>query len=51
MSKEMVAKLIEMIEEHGIRPVIARTFEWDNAKGAFETLLRQEEVGKVVIKV
>lgn len=46
-----MARLIGMIEEHGIRPVIARTFEWDNAKEAFEMLLGQTEVGKIVIKV
>ena len=51
MSRDMNIELVRIIEEHGIRPVIARTFEWDNAKEGFKMLLDQTEVGKVVIKV
>lgn len=51
MSRDMNIELVRMIEEHGITPVIARTFEWDNAKEAFKMLLDQTEVGKIVIKV
>jgi NADPH:quinone reductase-like Zn-dependent oxidoreductase len=51
MSRDMNIELVRIIEEHGIRPVIARTFEWDKAKEAFKMLLDQTEVGKIVIKV
>lgn len=51
MSKDMNIELVRMIDEHGIRPAIARTFEWEQAKEAFKMLLDQTEVEKIVIKV
>ena len=51
MSRDMNLELVRMIDEHGIRPIIARTFEWEQAKEAFKMLLDQTEVGKIVIKV
>lgn len=51
MSRDMNIELVRMIEEHGIHPVIARTFEWDEAKEALNMLLNQTVVGKIVIKV
>ncbi len=45
--KDMVA----FIDEHGIKPPIARTFAFDQAKEAYRTSASGEPFGKVVIKI
>ncbi|KAL8834467.1 MAG: hypothetical protein Q9176_007491 [Flavoplaca citrina] len=51
VSSGMVVKLLEVIQEQRIRPVIAREFEWKDAKQAFEYSIGWSGVGKIVIKV
>lgn len=46
----MVEELLRKLDASKIHPVIARTFEWDEAKAAFELLMNQSEVGKIVVK-
>lgn len=41
--------MIDFINEHTIRPVIAKEFDFDEAKEAFEYLRNLSKVGKVVI--
>lgn len=42
--------MLRVITEHEIHPVIAKTFEFEEATEAFEYLKAQSAVGKVVIK-
>lgn len=51
MSREMIIELVRKVEEYGIRPVIARTFEWNEGKDALNMMLDQTVVGKIVVKV
>lgn len=46
----MVEELVRRVDASKIHPVIAKTFEWGEAKAAFELLMSQSEVGKIVIK-
>jgi NADPH:quinone reductase-like Zn-dependent oxidoreductase len=39
------------VEEYNIHPLVAKTFEWEEAPKAFEALINQTAVGKVVIRV
>lgn len=50
-SKVMFEALVEFVEKHDIHPVIAKTFEFEEAKEAFEYTRTLSEVGKVVIKI
>ncbi|PVH76074.1 NAD(P)-binding protein, partial [Cadophora sp. DSE1049] len=43
--------LLELVNEHQIHPLIAEAFEFEDAKMAFERIMRREVVGKVVIRV
>ena len=47
----MTEEAMKIVEEHRIHPVIAKVFEWGDAKEAFEMLNRQWVVGKIVIKI
>jgi len=47
----MVEECVEMMEAHDLHPVVAEIFEWQDAPKAFEALLKQNAVGKIVIKV
>lgn len=49
-SKTMSEELVRRVDADKIRPVIAKTFEWREAKDAFELLMNQSEVGKIVVK-
>jgi NADPH:quinone reductase-like Zn-dependent oxidoreductase len=51
MSRAMVEECVEMMEAHDLHPVVAEVFEWQDAPKAFEALLKQSAVGKIVIKV
>ena len=48
---DMGVELVRRVDTHKIRPIIARCFEWSQAKDAFALLMDQSLVGKVVIKV
>ena len=49
-SKTMNEDLVRRVEADKIHPVIAKTFEWSEAKEAFALLMNQSEAGKIVIK-
>ena len=49
-SKAMSEELVRRVEAAKIHPVIAKAFEWDEAKDAFELMMKQSAVGKIVIK-
>ncbi|KAL8712467.1 MAG: hypothetical protein Q9220_003315 [cf. Caloplaca sp. 1 TL-2023] len=51
MSRPMEEDLVRIVDEHKLRPAIAKVFEWKDAKEAFEYSLQWSGVGKVVIKV
>jgi NADPH:quinone reductase-like Zn-dependent oxidoreductase len=44
-------ELVRFVEERGIEPVVAKTFEFDQAVEALETLKGQKEVGKICIRI
>lgn len=41
--------MVEFITDHDIHPVLAKTFEFNEAKEAFEYARNLSDVGKVVI--
>ena len=43
--------MVEFIDEHGMKPVIAQTFALDDAKDAYEAAASSKHFGKVVIKI
>ena len=49
-SKPMSEELVRRVDAGKIHPVIAKVFEWSEAKEAFEMLMNQTGVGKIVIK-
>ena len=49
-SKTMVEELVRRMDADKIHPVIAKTFEWREAKEAFGMLMNQSGVGKIIIK-
>ena len=46
----MGEELVRRVEVGKIHPVIAKTLEWSAAREAFQFLMSQSEVGKIVIK-
>ncbi|KAF2636536.1 NAD-P-binding protein [Massarina eburnea CBS 473.64] len=50
-SRDMTAEFVSFVEEHGIKPVIAKTFEFDQAIEAFDALQKQNAVGKIIIRI
>lgn len=51
MLQETMDYLLELVEEHGIRPVIDQEFELANAGEAHLRMERRENIGKVIIKI
>ena len=49
-SKTMIEELVRRMEADKIHPLIAKVFEWTEAKEAFAMLMKQSAVGKIVIK-
>ena len=49
-SKTMSEELVRRVDVGKIRPLIAKTFKWSDAKEAFEMMMNQSGVGKIVIK-
>ena len=49
-SKAMSEELVRRVDAGKIHPVIAKVFEWSEAKEAFEMLMNQTGVGKIVVK-
>ena len=50
VSKTMVEELVRRMDADKIHPVIAKTFEWHEAKEAFQLLMNQSGIGKIIIK-
>lgn len=48
---DMVERAVEIISEHQIHPPISRLYKWQGAREAFEALVSQSVVGKIVIEV
>lgn len=46
----MSEELVRRVDADKIHPVIARIFEWSEAREAFEMLMNQTGVGKIIIK-
>ncbi len=42
--------LVRRVDAAKVHPAIARTFEWGKAKEAFELLMNQSAVGKIIVK-
>ena len=49
-SKTMGDELVRRVDADKIHPVIAKTFEWSEAKEAFELLMSQSGTGKIVVR-
>ena len=47
----MMEELVEQIEKHDIHPVIGKTFAWQDAPKAFESMMKQGTLGKIVITI
>ena len=50
-NRDSTAEFAQFVDAHGIKPVIAKTFEFDQAVEGFEALQQQNAVGKIVIKI
>lgn len=47
----MREEAVRLTEQYNIHPIIAKTWHFREAKRAFEMLMSQKEVGKVVVKI
>lgn len=47
----MLNELVNLVEEHGIKPVVGETFSWEEAPKAFGTMMKQGAVGKLVVRI
>jgi len=50
-NKRGLERMVNAIENNNIRPVIDKTFSFEDTKDAYDYLLSQKHIGKVVIKV
>jgi NADPH:quinone reductase-like Zn-dependent oxidoreductase len=50
-SRDMVVAMTELMERKRLRPMIAKVFEFKETMEAFKTLIKQNDVGKIVIRV
>ena len=51
ISKPMNQALVKFLQEKELHPVIAKTFEWEDAKQAFSFLQNFDGSGKIVIRI
>lgn len=51
MSNVMLEKVVDLYNEHQLRPPIAKVFKYHEAKDAFAEMTKLSAVGKVVIEV
>jgi NADPH:quinone reductase-like Zn-dependent oxidoreductase len=47
----MMEELVEQVEKHDIHPMVGKAFAWRDAPEAFESMMKQDTVGKIVIKI
>lgn len=45
------AEFARFAEQHCIKPVVAKVFEFNDAIAAFDALQEQTEVGKIVVRI
>jgi len=50
-SRSMFEEMNETIQSHGVRPVIDRTFEFDQVREALELMKSGKHFGKLVVKI
>ena len=50
-SRDATAEFARFVEEHNIKPVIAKEFDFEDTLEAFEAIQKQNAVGKFVIKI
>jgi D-arabinose 1-dehydrogenase-like Zn-dependent alcohol dehydrogenase len=50
-SRDNTEEFVRFAEANEIKPVIAKTFEFDEMVEAFEALQKQNAVGKLVVKI
>ena len=50
-SRQSLRYLLQAVEHNGIKPIIDRTFDFEQAQEAYKYLESQKHVGKVVINV
>jgi NADPH:quinone reductase-like Zn-dependent oxidoreductase len=46
-----VVELAQFVEAHGIKPVVAHEFTFDQTIEAFDTMARQSAVGKIALRI
>ena len=49
-SKAHLIRAVDLIEKHDLHPII-HTYEWSDARSAFEDLRKGSKAGKLVIKI
>jgi NADPH:quinone reductase-like Zn-dependent oxidoreductase len=47
----MLDELVGQVEKYDIQPVIGETYAWRDAPRAFESMMKQGTVGKIVITI
>lgn len=47
----MVEELVASVEKHDIHPVLGQTFAWKDVPKAFEAMMKQGTVGKIVVTI
>jgi NADPH:quinone reductase-like Zn-dependent oxidoreductase len=50
-SRDSTAEFARFVEQHALKPVIAKEFAFQDAIEAFQALKDQTEVGKIVVKI
>jgi len=50
-NRAMFQALIQAIELHGIKPLIDKVLPFDEARGAYEYIVRGQHMGKIVVRV
>jgi NADPH:quinone reductase-like Zn-dependent oxidoreductase len=49
--RDAVVELAQFVEAHGLKPVVAHEFDFDQTVKAFEMMARQSSVGKIAVKI
>ncbi|KAM0723256.1 hypothetical protein Q7P37_001457 [Cladosporium fusiforme] len=47
----MLREMTHFVEQHAIKPVVAKAFPWTHAREAYKELMDQRFVGKIVIQI
>ena len=50
-TREASAEFCEFVEANQIEPLVAQTFEFEETVEAFQTLQKQNAVGKLVVRI